>query len=154
MNSVTRFTRALILLSVFVSTLFAGSAFAASGITASAERYTDAKGNELATVSVEFRNIPAEYEGWQATSVESRAVCGVVTNGVVSCEFNHEDSVKGIWLYLYKKGTDQVASFYVSFFVPGQQKGEEEEPVEEPVECENLLFFMDQPLFVDPCFPM
>ena len=120
MKHFARLLRSVAMLSVLASTLFAGTALAANGITASGERYTDGNGNDSRTVSVEFRNIPAEYEGWNATTSESMPVCGVVVNGVVSCEFRRDSAVKGIWLHLYK-GSDQHASFYVSFFVPGMK---------------------------------
>jgi hypothetical protein len=121
-------------MAVLVSSLFASSVLADDGITASGERYTDAKGNDLKTVSVEFKGIPAEYEGWQATMSESMPVCGVVTGGVVSCEFRREDKVMGAWLHLYK-GTE-TASFYVDFYVPGMKKVE---PKPEVNECEQLF---------------
>ena len=120
MKHFARLLRSVAMLSVLASTLFAGTALAANGITASGERYTDGNGNDSRTVSVEFRNIPAEYEGWNATTSESMPVCGVVVNGVVSCEFRRDSAVKGIWLHLYK-GIDQHASFYVSFYVPGMK---------------------------------
>jgi hypothetical protein len=150
MRGFTKTIRSLALLTVLVSTLFASSAFAASSITATGERYSDAKGNDLKTVSVEFRNIPAEYEGWQATTNESLPVCGVVTNSVVSCEFHNAGPVSGAWLILYKKGTDQVASFYVSFHVSGMKQKEEIKPPseEKPNECEPNL---DVPLFTEGC---
>jgi hypothetical protein len=133
MRGFTRTIRFLALLVVLISTLFASSAFAAHGITASGERYSDAKGNDSKTVSVEFRNIPAEYEGWQATTNEALPVCGVVTNGVVSCEFRNDGLVSGAWLILIKKDTNQVASFYVSFHVDGKKEPKEiVKPVEEP----------------------
>jgi hypothetical protein len=145
MRGFTRTFRSLALLVVLVSSLFASSALAANGITASGERYTDGKGNDLKTVSVEFRNIPAEYEGWQATTTESMPVCGVVTNGVVSCEFRNAGPVSGAWLYLYKKGTDQIVWFYVSFHVDGMKVKEEA-----PSECQQ--FFV--PASVDSCIPL
>jgi hypothetical protein len=124
-------------MAVLVSTLFASAALAANGITASGERYSDGNDNDSKTVSVEFRNIPAEYEGWQATTNEALPVCGVVTNGVVSCEFRNEGPVSGAWLILYKKGTDQVTSFYVSFHVDAKKEPKEIiKPVEEPAQEE------------------
>ncbi len=78
-------------------------------------------------------NIPAEYEGWQAIMSESVPVCGVVTDGVVSCEFVREDKIKGAWLHLYK-GTETV-SFYVDFYVPGKKE------VVEPKECQPQFTF-------------
>jgi hypothetical protein len=134
MRSIIRKVRSLVLLAVLVSSLFASSVLANSGITASGERYTDGKDNDLKTVSVEFKNVPAEYEGWQAGTSESMPVCGVVTNGVVSCEFRNEGPVSGAWLHLFKKGTDQHVSFYVSFYVPGMKKSK---PVEEN-NCESF----------------
>ncbi len=145
MKKITLTIRLLALLVVAVSTLFAGSVLADNGITASGERYTDAKGNDLKTVSVEFRNIPAEYEGWQALMSESVPVCGVVTNGVVSCEFFREDKIKGAWLHLYK-GTETV-SFYVDFYVPGKK-----EVVEPKIEeCEPQFTFFSLFDFVSNC---
>ena len=137
MRSFARTFRSIALLVVLVSTLFAGTALAANDITASGERYTDSKDHDLKTVSVEFKNIPAEYEGWQATTTESMPVCGVVTNGFVSCEFRNEGTVSGAWLHLFKKGTDQHASFYVSFYIPGMKK---QAPVveEEQNNCESF----------------
>ena len=135
MREFTRTIRSFVLLAVLVSTLFASSVLAESSITASGERYKNDAGNDLKTVSVEFKNIPADYEGWQAAMVESLPVCGVVTNGIVSCEFRHEGAVHGAWLHLYKKGTDEVVSFYVSFYVPGMKKSA---PVEDK-NCETFL---------------
>lgn len=151
MRGFTRIFRSIALLTVLVSTLFARSAFAANGITASGERYTDDKDNDTKTVSVEFRGIPAEYEGWQATTTESMPVCGVVTNGVVSCEFRNAGPVSGAWLYLYKKGTDQVVWFYISFHVDGMKQPKEEikpPSEEEPNECKPNS---EVPLFTEGC---
>lgn len=135
MREVTRKFRSTVLLAILVSTLFAGSVFAASDITATGERYTDVKGNDLKTVSVEFRNIPSDYEGWQASTNETTPVCGVVTNGIVSCEFRNTGPVSGAWLILYKKGTNQVVSFYVSFQISGMKQKEEIKPPAEDNEC-------------------
>mgnify|MGYP001767108053 CR=1 FL=1 len=141
MKNFTQTIRTLVLLAVLVSTLFAGSAYADNDITASGNRLTNGNGVDKKTVSVQFLGIPAEYEGWNATLPESMPVCGVVTNGVVNCEFRREGAIKGTWLHLYK-GTDQVASFYVSFYVPGMKlpKPQEEENCES-IEIPTFLCF-------------
>ena len=154
MRNFTRTLRSLVLLAILVSSLFASSALADNSITASGERYTDAKGNDHKTVSVQFLGIPAEYEGWQATMSESMPVCGVVINSVVNCEFNNTGPISGAWLHLYK-GTDHNASFYVSFYVRGMKKQKEDvKEVEPPSECNQFFAtFSVGPAIVNPCGP-